>query len=290
MLKKFFELNSPITIFETPERLIEHFDTSDHLRNVLYEPSELDLPRPKNVFRKLRFTNVSFAKTEIRNVEFRNCIFEDCLFTGTKFINCEFHRCTFQGCNPHKIVFENTYIDPKVFEGMLDPKKYSNIGIHLFQQLFTNAENTHQRDFAHTAEFNFNKWKRYHLNYERRTKRLSFWAYVQEWLPNLLYYSIAGYGIRTKFFASWTASALIILFLVNFTLWDRFEISQGDGNIANGGIIDVFYFSVITMATVGFGDLTPSSSLGRFAVACEAIIGLILLSVFATILIKRLVR
>jgi hypothetical protein len=47
----------------------------------------------------------------------------------------------------------------------------------------------------------------------------------------------------------------------------------------------LFYFSVVTLTTVGYGDITPAASLARSFVMCEAFVG----PLYPAILIARLV-
>lgn len=205
MLTDFFKLNPPVTVFKDQLKLTRLLRNSNDLRNVLFQPDTLGPPDTTNAIRPFTdktFTNVSFAKTTITGVTFRDCVFVDCLFIGTRFVNCEFHGCTFKGCNPHKIVFENTYIDPSVFEGMLDPVEHSNIGMHLFQQLYNNSMETHQPEFADTAEFNRSKWNRYVLNHRYSGWKKKDPQYIVGWLTNYLFYILVGYGIRFKFLAA----------------------------------------------------------------------------------------
>ena len=51
------------------------------------------------------------------------------------------------------------------------------------------------------------------------------------------------------------------------------------------GPSDFVYFSYITMATVGYGDLTPAPGLPRTTAALEALIG----QIFLVVLVARLV-
>ena len=203
MLRNFFRLNSPFQVFRSQLQLTSFLESNDCLDSVLYEPDSLSIPVDtrirKSPFAKKTFKNVSFGKTTISDITFRKCKFEDCLFIGTRFINCEFHDCTFEGCNPHKVVFKETYIDPVVFERKLDKVKYSNIGMHLFQQLYENAMDMHQYEFARSAEFNRWKWRRYVLDhrYEKLQRLNPKW--VIPWVQNILYYIFVGYGIRFKF-------------------------------------------------------------------------------------------
>jgi len=48
---------------------------------------------------------------------------------------------------------------------------------------------------------------------------------------------------------------------------------------------DAFYFSFITLSTVGYGDITPVSRIARWLAAMEAMTGLL----YVTVLIARLV-
>lgn len=53
---------------------------------------------------------------------------------------------------------------------------------------------------------------------------------------------------------------------------------------------DAFYFSVVTMTTVGFGDLTPTSELGRLLTVMMIMTGIALIPWQVGDLIKRLVK
>jgi voltage-gated potassium channel len=54
--------------------------------------------------------------------------------------------------------------------------------------------------------------------------------------------------------------------------------------------LDAFYFSVVTMTTVGFGDLTPISELGRLLTVLMILTGISLIPWQVGDLIKRLVK
>ena len=291
MLSNFFQLNRPYTEFETQERLTDFLLNTRDVRDVLYRPSTLE-PFPDSVprlrFKDTRFTNVSFKSTTISRATFRNCEFVDCLFIGTQFIDCEFYQCAFVDCNPHKITFKNTYIDPSVFEGLLDRVKYWNIGIHLFQQLYENSTAMHQPEFANTAEFNRQKWRRYVLDhYYPGLKKINPKC-IREWLPNLLYYIFAGYGIRFRFLAAWAVLFGGGSLCLNFTLWDSLHVAGRNGFVEERGLVEVIYYTA-TMPG-GVGDFTPSSDLGRLIFVGESLLGLLIVSLFVTWLVKRALR
>ena len=211
MLTNFFKLNEPFSVLSSYGDVVDHFRRADDLKNVLYEPDFFS-PTGGGGFKDKRFVNVSFSKTIIQQVTFTRCTFIDCLFIGTLFEKCEFHDCTFKQCNPYKCSFSETYIDPAAFKGMLDSKQHSNIGVALFSRLRLNSAEMHQADFEATADFEFRKWKRYQMEYDRRQKHISSWTFIRRWVPDITYYAFAGYGYSGTFFAGWTSSSLLCSF------------------------------------------------------------------------------
>ncbi|MDY4842293.1 MAG: ion channel [Alphaproteobacteria bacterium] len=57
----------------------------------------------------------------------------------------------------------------------------------------------------------------------------------------------------------------------------------GDGFAA---VIDAFYFSVITITTVGYGNIVPQTLLSRFVVALECLTGYIILGIMIGIITR----
>ena len=85
------------------------------------------------------------------------------------------------------------------------------------------------------------------------------------------------------FFGSTTKAALKIIRL-GMTLLFIFFVSSGlfyqvespvNGQVQNFG--DAFYFTVVTLTTVGFGDITPVSSAGRWVTVLMILSGIILI-------------
>lgn len=69
-------------------------------------------------------------------------------------------------------------------------------------------------------------------------------------------------------------------------------VSEGPFFVGDGGTssIDYLYFSFVTLATVGYGDLTAATDLGRMLAVTEALIGQLYLVTVVTVLVSNLGR
>lgn len=290
MLQNFFRLNGQFTLVESQGKFLSLLKVSDSLKNLLYQPDEFAPARPLNRLKGNIFTNVSFAKTTLIGIEFSNCRFVDCLFIGTVFQQCEFHGCEFDGCNLYKARFEGTYVNPEVFAKLLNKKRHSNIGVYLFQQLMRNAANMRQFSFAQKAEYYFLRWKRYQLNYDRSRKTIGLGTYIWRWLWDWLYDWTSGYGLRDGRFVRSTVLMLLMVVAVNYTFWDTFGMYGIEGPIESTNTVTVFYYTISTITTLGFGDITPTSSVGMGVAAGEALFGILWLAALASMIIKKVIR
>ena len=66
---------------------------------------------------------------------------------------------------------------------------------------------------------------------------------------------------------------------------NAFAFNTGTGTRESMDGFNAFYFSFITLSTVGYGDITPVSKIARWLAATEAMTGLL----YVTVLIARLV-
>lgn len=51
--------------------------------------------------------------------------------------------------------------------------------------------------------------------------------------------------------------------------------------------VDAFYFSTITLTTVGYGDIAPQTTVGKLFTTVYILIGIAILGSFANLLLKR---
>jgi inward rectifier potassium channel len=59
-------------------------------------------------------------------------------------------------------------------------------------------------------------------------------------------------------------------------------------NARPGAFSDAFFFSVETISTIGYGQMSPATLYGNIVMTVEAMFGLILLAVSAGVVLARL--
>jgi inward rectifier potassium channel len=88
---------------------------------------------------------------------------------------------------------------------------------------------------------------------------------------------------------------LIVLSFVYLGLNVLFAVLYllGDGAIANarpGAFSDAFFFSVETISTIGYGQMSPATLYGHIVMTSEALVGLMLIAVAAGLMFSRFSR
>lgn len=112
------------------------------------------------------------------------------------------------------------------------------------------------------------------------------------WLTNAFLDGVAGYGERPQRTA---ALALAVVLGSALTYPATGGLTSGDGIVryathGPAAALDGLYFSVVTFATLGLGDVHPVSDAGRFLVASEGLAGAFLTAVFVFSLGRRVTR
>lgn len=251
--------------------------------NLQYNPDTLiSTASNKITFEEKTFKRVSFSKTIIKKVKFLDCTFEDCLFLSTSFEDCTFSNCTFKGCNTSSSKWmKSTSIDPKVFKDNFDFKQDVNIAIKLFIELMKLYEENHQVDREKDARYLYLKASHnmiyYHYNINKDINKKEF--YLKK-IGSSIHDFVSGYGIYKKRIIRSFLIFLVLISLFNYLnqnlIFDFVKLQES--GITEYSFIQSMYFSFITITTIGYGDISPSTAIGQLIIMFESLLGIILIA------------
>jgi hypothetical protein len=230
-------------------------------------------------------TNVSFKDTEFNNVRFLDCEFNQCIFLSSKFFNCEFINCSFIKTNTNKSKFAETLIDPKDFSNNFDLKNDTNIAADLYHSLYKNLTNERQPDRAIDSLYMMYRAENAHLSSQLKRKKITKLFFIKKKSWHLFSYLTSGYGLKLHRVLITLSIVVGLSSLINYIYRDDF-FSSGDVTTP----IDAFYFTLVTLTTLGYGDISPCTQLGRLVVSCETAIGIVVISLFLSSISSKTVR
>ena len=111
-------------------------------------------------------------------------------------------------------------------------------------------------------------------------------------VANLLRFVLRAPAVNTEVLCASISAYLMLGLLWTVAYWlvaqmnpNAFVFNPAGGTKQTMAGFDAFYFSFITLSTVGYGDITPVSKIARWLAAAEAMTGLL----YVTVLIARLV-
>jgi hypothetical protein len=111
-------------------------------------------------------------------------------------------------------------------------------------------------------------------------------------VANLLRFVLRAPSVNTEVLCASISAYLMLGLLWTVAYWlvaqvnpNAFSFNTASGTKQTMAGFDAFYFSFITLSTVGYGDITPVSKIARWLAATEAMTGLL----YVTVLIARLV-
>ena len=109
-------------------------------------------------------------------------------------------------------------------------------------------------------------------------------------VANLLRFVLRSPSVNTEVLCASISAYLMLGLLWTVAYWlvaqvtpNAFSFNTGPKETMSG--FNAFYFSFITLSTVGYGDIAPASRIARWLAATEAMTGLL----YVTVLIARLV-
>lgn len=255
-------------------------------KDVLYYTETFNLNAPKVLKQKNKiYKNVSFKDTTFSNVNFLYCEFDGCILLGAKFIDCEFIDCKFIETNTNKSQFIGTLIDPIYFKNNFDLKVDTNIAANLYHSLYKNLSNERQPDRARESLYMMHRAENAHLNSQLTRDRIKLPEFLWKKTVHLFDFLTSGYGLKLYRVLLTFIVIVLSLSLLNYFFREEFF---GHGVICS--FFDSLYFTVVTLTTLGYGDISPSTQIGKLVVAGEVTLGIIVISLFLTSISSRVIR
>lgn len=259
---------------------------NNEIKNIQYFPDNFKSEnRHPLMMKNKNFTEISFKDTDFKNVRFINCSFKKCLFIGASLIDCEFVDCKFTNTNTSKVKIKNCLIDPVIFDGNFDLKNDSNIAIDLYHALYKNSSEFHQPEYAIESLYRMKTAERKNLDSKLRRNVISKKTYIREKIQHIIYDFVSGYGLRVSKVFRLLMIIIIFFSVTNYALrsfifkeWILFSP------------IDSFYFTCVTITTLGYGDISPDTPIGKIFVALQVLIGFIVISLFLSAVASRALR
>lgn len=208
-------------------------------------------------------------------INFIRCEFYRCLFIGASFKDCQFIDCRFVETNTSKLRVYRTFLDPRDFDQNFDLIGDTNIAIGLYHALYKNASEEHQPEHAIESLYRMKRAETAHLDSQRNRDRITRRQYLTQKSAHWLYNFVSGYGFRPARVVRLLLLVIGVFSILNFT-FDTCII----GPTKNLSVIDSIYFTVVTITTLGFGDITPLTQIGRLFVTFQALAGFVVISLF----------
>lgn len=281
---KFSISGKPIAI-KSHDEFMTH-ENEGLFEELLYYPQEFNPEVPKVLKQKDKiYKNVSFKDTTFKNVSFLYCEFDGCLLLSSKFIDCEFIDCKFTDTNTNKAQFVETLIDPSYFRKNFDLKTDTNIAADLYHSLYKNLSNERHPDRAKQSLYMMHRAENAHLNSQLKRKRIKWPAFLWKKAVHAFEFLTSGYGLKLH--------RVLLTFIFFVTLISGLNYIYRDeffGCNVIDSFLDSVYFTLVTLTTLGYGDISPTTQLGKLVVAGEVTLGIVVISLFLTSISSRVIR
>lgn len=100
-----------------------------------------------------------------------------------------------------------------------------------------------------------------------------------------------GHSLLTMSWVRFTAAVFVCYMTINLAFAALYT-ACGDcvANARRGSLTDHFFFSVQTLATIGYGQMVPNSVVANLLVAIEALVGMLFLALVASLAYARFTR
>ncbi|MDP2624925.1 MAG: potassium channel family protein, partial [Candidatus Peregrinibacteria bacterium] len=123
-----------------------------------------------------------------------------------------------------------------------------------------------------------------------RYRQSKYW-FKHQWWAWFEYYFLGQTSLYGDSFVRWGGTAFCFAMVMAgiYFLLDITTMDHGSRIVAQGSHwYDYIYFSIITLTSLGFGDLIPHTFLAKLFVSGEVFFGFIMLGIFISLIQKKM--
>jgi Ion channel len=183
----------------------------------------------------------------------------------------------------YKAKLTECLIDPAQFRENFDLETDSNIAIGWFHAMYRNSVATSQPTYARESLYLMRVAERSQILHDiKKCKNRT--TNSSKYLMSLAHACVSGYGQKTWRILATFATLSVAAATINYIF--REEIFDG-GQMS---LLDSIYFTCITISTVGFGDVTPKTEIGKLAISFQALLGPLFFTMALTEIAGRIMR
>lgn len=263
--------------------------------------------RKETSFYGAALNNCTFSGADVRNVIFDesnalNLSFSDCSLHSVSMNNVKWKKVKTNGeyCFSHLIRFLLIFIFPWIL-GYRRGTKIS--ALHIQPRLLQESD-LGFKSYINT-EIAIQELKMRHItfsyflyglaDYGKNLLRLMLNIIITWFIFGFIYsgFTIPGYVLSNK-------TLYVLKYVAPDINWGKFSLKNENtgtdlctneevSQFNNQNWFTPYYFSVVTMTTLGYGDISPNDWKGQIYCCVEALLGFIYLSVFVSIFISRFV-
>ena len=215
--------------------------------------------------------NLDFSPKQLTQLDLRNSKF---LFKG--HIIADMTNSKFHGADIENVAFINCKWPEKLHEELY--REEEPLSFSALENIYRSLRQNMQRhgEYVMESKFFYREMEMRRKGAKNKKNRLWF----------ELYHLLAGYGERPINTVG-VSGLFVLVFALFYTVLGCLEYSVENPSLFQR-IIDNLYFSFVTFATLGTGDISPATDMGKALVCCEAMIGAFLIALFVVVFVRKM--
>jgi hypothetical protein len=204
--------------------------------------------------RGIPLSKADLSNADLHNVDFFSADLRETKFVGANLTNTHFSEANIEGADFSFARMNDAFLDNAIYD---------------LRTTFTGVDIRH-------VNFNLAALLEDQARAQQRIAHLRsrhpLLAFVLRWTCN--------YGQSLGLWSVWVATT-VLLFACTYSAFPT--------TFSGKGFVDAIYFSVTTFSTLGLGDITPASQIGKLVVMAEVVLGYLMGGLLIAILVRRLI-